>query len=247
MSTTDVINTTFIKRRRAELGMSSRALASATGTTLSGLRTLETGAHQGGLSLGFLDRLARALACDLADLIAAPATASAPAGTADGTATGNSDDDDGDGGGAAGDAARLGTVLRASDVLTPIAALADITDWPLARVTVALAELETRLPTVGLVLHRLGNRVAIRGAADIDGDLVAAAVRSHLNRDGLDLGEARVLRRILDGDVPRQPTNGEQVALAVLTNAGLVVADGPTGWRAHPDVAFSLGGGVPSG
>lgn len=225
MNLIGALNTEFIKRRRAELGLSTRALASATGTTASGLRALERDVNQGGVTLGFLARLARALSCELADLFARtgtePASDEAPTDPR-------------------GDGARLGTVLHTTGVLTPIAALVEITGWPLERVTAALEHLEGDLGRVGLVLHRLGNRVTIRARADVDGELVAAAVRSHLNRDGLDLGEARLLRRILNGDLPRQPTNGEQVALGVLVNARLVTADGQGGWKAHPDVVFSL-------
>ncbi|MFP5577490.1 MAG: hypothetical protein ACLGIZ_04525 [Acidimicrobiia bacterium] len=89
-------------------------------------------------------------------------------------------------------------------------------------------------------MHRLEARVAIRGAADVDGDLVAAAVRAHVNRDGLNLTEMRLLGRILDGDTPPQPTNAEQVALAVLANARLIEPDGPGGWKATDEVTFSL-------
>lgn len=87
---------------------------------------------------------------------------------------------------------------------------------------------------MGLVLHRLGNRVAIKGSGDVDGDLVASAVRSHLNRDGLNITEMRLLRRILDDDTSPQPTNSEQVALGVLANAASSNPMAPAAGRSTP-------------
>jgi transcriptional regulator with XRE-family HTH domain len=225
--TTNVLNTEFIKRRRVEVGLSNRALAAAVGTTLSGLRALERDASQGDLTLAFLERLAGSLGCSINDLIATPAPATpVPVDEPD----------------LAADAATLGRLLYAAGVLTPVAALSEITGWPDQRVNTALEVLGQGLPTMGLVLHRLGNRVAIKGSGDVDGDLVAAAVRSHLNRDGLNITEMRLLRRILDGDTPPQPTNSEQVALGVLANARLIEPDGPGGWKVHLDVVFSVVG-----
>lgn len=221
--TTNALNSEFIKRRRVELGLSNRALASAIGTTGSGLRALDRDASQGELTLALLERLAGALACDLVDLIAT----SSPTGP-----VGDDPDD--------GDAAVLGQLLHTTGVLTPIAALAEVTGWSERRVADALDDLEAALVPAGLVVHRLGNRVGLRASADVDGDLVAAAVRSHINRDGLHIGEIRLLRRILDGDCPPQPTNADQVALGVLANARLIEPDGPGRWKAHPDVLFSL-------
>lgn len=92
---------------------------------------------------------------------------------------------------------------------------------------------------MGLVLHRLGNRVAIKGSGDVDGDLVASAVRSHLNRDGLNITEMRLLRRILDDDTsPHQQRAGRPRRPR---QRRLIEPDGPGGWQVHPDVTFSLG------
>lgn len=71
---------------------------------------------------------------------------------------------------------------------------------------------------------------------------MTAALRAHLNRDGLNLTEIRLLHRILAGNCPNAPNNAEQVALGVLANARLIVPDAG-GWKAHPDVLFSLRGG----
>lgn len=233
MTTTNLLNTAFIKRRRVELGLSNRVLAAAVGITSSGLLAFEEDASQGDITLAMLERLSTALACDVRDLIATP-EADEP----------DRDEEHGDEGDVerdpAADAAALGMVLYASSTLTPVAALAEITGWTRRHVKATLDVLEERLAVAGLALHRLENRVAVRGAGDVDGDLVATAVRAHLNRDGLNLTEMRLLRRILDGDTPPQPTNSEQVALGVLANARLIEPDGPGGWKATDEVTFSV-------
>lgn len=239
--TTNVLNTEFIKRRRTELGLSNRTLASAIGVSANGIGTFEPGASQADVTLGLLNRLVTALACPVAALIAVPAGGGAEDDDGAHAGGAHADGAHGDGdGGVAGDAARLGQLLNATGVLTPIATIAQLTSWPDARTTAALAQLEADLSAVGLVLHRLGNKVAVRGAGDVDGYTVAGAVRAHLNRDGLNISEIRLLRRILDGDTPTTPSNGEQVALGVLANARLIEPGGPGGWKAHPDVEFSL-------
>lgn len=232
MTTTNLLNSEFIKRRRVELGLSNRTLASAVGVSSSGLRAFDADASQGDITLAMLERLAKALACSVADLIAAPSRPTGENDDAEPDADAEPDRAD--------DAVTVGMALYASGTLTPIPALAEVTGWTRRRVKDALDVLEQRLAVAGLALHRLEARVAIRGAGDVDGDLVAAAVRAHVNRDGLNVTEMRLLRRILDGDTPPQPTNSEQVAFGVLANARLIEPDGPGSWTASEEVTFSL-------
>lgn len=221
--TTTVLNTQFIKRRRAEVGLSTRQLAAACGLSSGGLRILENGVSHGEVTVGLLDRLAVALACQLGDLLVAEhAGDQQPSSPTD-------------------DVATLGQILHNTGVLTPTAALAELCGWDHRRLNTALDALSDQLPTVGLTLHRLGSQVSIRAAADVDGDRVAAAVRCHINRDGLNLGEARLLRRVLDGNTPTTPSNSEQVAFGVLANARLIEPEARGSWRPHHDVLFSVG------
>jgi hypothetical protein len=62
-------------------------------------------------------------------------------------------------------------------------------------------------------------------------------VRAHLLRAGLNLTEASLLRRILDGQQVRDLSNPDATALGTLTNATLI-EQGPT---LTPDVRYSLG------
>ena len=156
-------------------------------------------------------------------------------------AAGTDGDEDGE-----GDAAVVGALLGTTGILTPVTALAEAAGWPLRRTRDALEELEARLPVVGQRLHRQPGKAAIVRAATVgDSERTKALLRIHLNRDGLSAGEARLLRRIAAGDIPKNPSNAETVALGVLVNAELVVTDDrgakqAPGWKVADDVDYSL-------
>lgn len=228
-----LVDADLVRRRAAELGMSQRQLATAMGVTSPVLRGLDVGTNHCDLTIGQLQRLAGALNVELHELIR-------PAPDDNDIANDASAHD-------ATDAATIGAILHATGVLTNDSALCDITGWPLARVRSALAELERRLPTVGLRLHRLERRYSIqRDTTAADAKTLKTAVRKHLARDGLNLTEARVLRQALDSALPREPTNAEQVAIGVLVNAGLLELAEPGGvtasrsWAVAGDVRAGL-------
>lgn len=221
-----------IRRRRESLGLSQRSLASSLGVTGNVIRLLEAGGNHDDLTLGFLTRLAGALAVEPTTLLSRP-TDEQPSGPVDA--------------GPAGDAAQVGALLQATGVLTPKAALCDSTGWNLGRLEEALDRLEQLLPGVGLRLHRLQNRVTIERSVEASTpDNLKTIVRKHLARDGLNLTEGRLLRQIQTGNAPRDPTNPETVALGVLLNACLILegdAAGPASqppWTLAPEVAASL-------
>jgi hypothetical protein len=121
------------------------------------------------------------------------------------------------------DAARLGALLSATGTLMPVGAICELLDWSIERLHAAEAELDRRLEGVGMRIRRSTSRLAVeRADSALDNDTLKAAVRRHLNRDHLNLTEAKLLRSVAHGDVPTQPNNAEKVALGVLVNAGLV-------------------------
>lgn len=234
------IDSGLVRRRRTELALSLRALAAATGVAAPQLVALEHGRNHPDLTLGFLHRLADALALDITDLLRNPTPE--PARDDPTSETPTSEDFD-----LERDAATVGSVLHATGVLTPIATLADVLGWPDERTNRALDTLAARLDAAGLRLHRLLGRVSISRAMDaVDSEQLARALRAHLARDGINLAEARMLRRVISGDVPREPTNPEGVALGVLVNAGLITTDEATTPTSVPpfvpshDVRYSI-------
>jgi transcriptional regulator with XRE-family HTH domain len=224
-----LLNTELLRRRRAELGISLRAIADQVGIGAPAYAVLENGHGHANLELGVVVRLARTLGLDIGDLVL----------TEDGSHTERTEPGD--------DAAALGALLSATAALTQSGALCEALGWPLERLQAAKSVLEQRLAGVGMTFQRQSAAVKIVTAADkADRDAVARALRKHLARDHVSVIEARMLRAVELGAVPKQPTNPERVALGVLVNAELVgFAESGGRHREAPmvladDVRFSL-------
>jgi hypothetical protein len=90
-----------------------------------------------------------------------------------------------------------------------------------------------------------GGRVAaaISGHSQL-GDLVANAVRAHLNGDGMNLTEMQLLRPILDGDTPPQPTTANRCLDVLANRTGPAAGRQPTRSRsAWPAEGMGTGRG----
>ena len=210
-----ILDADLIRRRREELGLSLRAVAARLGVVGAVVRRIEAGENHPDLAVGHLTKLAEIINVDVATLFA-------PTAPVDGAANASAASD-GEAGDDAGDVAALGALLHAAGVLTPAAALRDALDWDKARLDRALTALDAQAATIGLRLNRNPAGFSLtRGVEVCPPDVVADVIRSHVNRDGLNLTEAAMLRRVANGEAPREPTNPESVALAVLGNARLV-------------------------
>ena len=225
---TTILDGELVRRRRAELGLSARAMGAALGTSGSVIVRIECGDNHPDLTLGLVSQLAELLGVNVSDLFA----------TSD---TRDRADSVGD------DARALGSLLFANAINTPGAALRDALGWTQARTKAALAELATRLQDAGLQLSSVAYCYRIvRDVTAANDEELAALVRAHLTRDGLNLTEASMLARIARGDAPRDPSNPETVAIGALVNARLVaLGDRPTAGAEVPlvlseEVRFSL-------
>lgn len=225
-----ILDVEAIRRRRAEAGLSHRAVASALGVSSSVIKRLETGTNHPDLTVGQLARLADLLAVNVADLITKPRRS--PDGPDPSPADETSPDDD---------AAVVGSLLATTKVLTPTTAVAEATGWPVPRVHAALEVLADRLPATGQQLRRHQHLVALaRAVTDDDADRIRAALRIHLARNGVSAGEVRLLRRIHAGTVPKVLGNADSVTLGVLANAQLIASDDGATWGLTDDVRYSL-------
>ncbi len=181
------------------------------------------------MSVGLLTRLADALGIEAATLLTRPAA-----------------EDPERAGNPADDVAALGAVLHGVGVLIPEGALRSAPGWDLARLDAALAQLDEEVGRVGLRLVRNPAGYTIgRSVEACEQDTITRALRAHIARDGLNVTEASLLRRIGQGQLAKELGNADTVALGVLTNAELIThgEDGAGGKKATSlaeAVRFSL-------
>ena len=200
-----ILDKALIRRRRAELGLSARAIGAALGVSGSVVVRMESGQNHPDLTLGVVAQLAELLGVNVADLFLAS----------------NNRERAGD----VGDDARvLGSLLFTAEGATPVAALRDSQGWTHERTKAALSELGERLTHAGLSLSTVAYRTRIvRDVTAANDDEIASLTRAHIIRDGLNLTEASMLARLARGDAPREPSNPETVAIGTLQNAKLIV------------------------
>lgn len=208
MSADAILDGTFIRRRRAELGLSARSVGANLGVTPSVVTRLEIGQNHQDISVGVVARLAEVLGVDVADLFLASTSRLRDA--------------------EADDIAALGSLLHQADVVTPRAVFRDVLGWSDERVRSTIEALDEQLRTVGMRLSRVANRYRIdRDVTAANDEELAALVRAHITREGLNLTEASMLACIREGNAPRDPSNPETVAIGSLVNARLVEPGAP--------------------
>jgi transcriptional regulator with XRE-family HTH domain len=222
----------FLRRRRAELGLSAREVADALGVSAPSYLALEGGHGTATVEFRTAARIAQILGLTLEDVVAwstDPAAVDSPDRAPD------------------GDAAALGALLHATGTLTPVGALCEALGWDYDRLHRAEEVLAERLASCGLRLHRKTARLSIaRAVGAVDPSVLKSLVRRQLARENVSLAEARMIRRIQQGRAPRTPSNAESVTFGVLVNAELVTFVEPSRRGTEremvlsEDVAFSL-------
>lgn len=199
-----MLDATAIRRRREERGLSIRAVASCLGVAGCTVTRIEAGDNHPELTLGLVTKLVETLSMDVATMFPSKTPPAAQ-------------------GGVGGDVEVVGALLHAAGVLTSAAALCEALEWDKSRLDHALCALDAQVRTVGLRLNRNPAGFSlVRAVEPCPAEVLTRLVRRHIARDGLNLTEASMLRRISTTGAPREPTNPEAVALGVLGNAGLV-------------------------
>jgi hypothetical protein len=171
------------------------------------MRRIEEGGHSD-LTLGFVSRLAEHLGVDIGALLT----------TAKSVQPGVDD-------------VVIEAALAELGRYVPVEELARALGWSLGRANAALEVLDERLATTGMLLKRkrfeysLGPRPSV-----LTGVQHAALQRTAINRWGLTLGTARVLRDaldgVIDGEWERNAPAWKPLALGALLKQELVHMDG---------------------
>lgn len=232
LSAAPKLNTALVRRRRAELGMSARAMGDLLGIPSISYTAIENGHGTDRLELRLLVRLSRALGVSLDELVTAPDVDRAEAP--------NEPTADNDG-------AALGALLFAVGSQVPSGAICEALGWDFERLRVATEYLERALTSCVLVLRRTNARLQIaRGESAVDPGALKITIRRQLGREQVSLSEARMLRRVEQSALPQQPSNPETVTLGILVNSELVsFGENPTKQTEAPmvlsdDVRYSL-------
>lgn len=202
-------------------GLSQRALARLLAVAPMTMRRIEEGGGHGDLTMRFVDRLAKQLGTDVASLLPEP-TEIEPAG----------------------DDVAVEAALADVGRYVSLDELGRALGWSSQRAERALQALEARLATTGTMVKRkrveytLGPRRTAITEAQYE-----ALQRVSINRWGLHLGTARVLRDVIDGrvggDWERNAPAWKPLALGALLKHRLVSMDGQQA-LASPAVRFSL-------
>lgn len=200
-----IIDPGLVRRRRRQVGLDTPTVARATLVEVAVINRIESGSSQAGLTLGFVDDLARVLGLAPTQmLVAAPPAASPPEGTSP------------------GDARTVGAVLASTDAWTPVVALADTLGWTLYRTHLALDALEAALEPAGQVIAWLGEH-DVKVAPAYGAEVAAAELeQSTLNERGLNRLQATLLHRLVRGDPSPWRTRNERMNGSRLIDLGLV-------------------------
>lgn len=221
MSHPAIIDGHKIAELRRLAGLSQRALARLLCVAPMTIHRIENGGGHGDLSLRFIDRLAPALGADLATLLPAPRDAEP-----------SSDD------------VAVEAALADIGRYVPVEELARALGWTLGRTNVALAHLDKRLESTGTILKKKRHEYSVGPRrARLTEEQHDRLQRVALNRFGLHLGTARVLRDALDGLVDgeweRNAPAWKTLALGALLKNRLLRMEGQRAVIAE-DVRFSL-------
>lgn len=189
-------------------GLSQRSLARLLGVAPMTMRRIEEGGGHGDLTLRFAARLAEVLGVDLPALLA-PSKTIAPAP----------------------DDCAVEAALADLGRYTPLEELARALGWSLERTSVALETLETRLSSTGTILKRKRFEYMLGSRRSALSDQQHNSLQQvAINRWGLTLATARVLRDALnglvDGEWERNAPAWKTLALGSLLKHGLVKMDG---------------------
>jgi transcriptional regulator with XRE-family HTH domain len=196
-----LLDTTLIRTRRMELGLSQRAVARRLGVSPVVVKAIENGTNHRDMPLGLVAELAELLAVELATLLARPE----PRESGPPPAT-------------------LGALLATAGGPVTFDTLTGALGCTPAETRGHLATLDAQLTPSGLRVQQGDAGVRLIAADEPrDAEQLQHTLRGQHARQGLTALEAELLHRAFRGELAgAKLTNADQVACARLFNAGLV-------------------------
>jgi transcriptional regulator with XRE-family HTH domain len=224
--TVRLINGSLVRRRRLELGISERSLASLAGFGLATLSDIED--HDGQdrtVTLGALTRLAGALDLTPAQLVDVPVESNVePA---------EPDDED--------DVRLVAQVFIESRVVLYVDDVAQVFGWTYARASTAIDALNARLDGTGLHVHRFPGRAHLR-PKDATHELTGAMGKILAARRGIDRRQAGLVYSAMQGlnKSGRTAVHGDNRGRPTLVLLGLLKEEGGRRFSLGDDLRYAL-------
>lgn len=205
------VNRELLIEQMTTLGLSERQVLARTSMPTVTLRAARIeGYLQGHTSIRQLVELAEVLCVSPADLLASDS---------DRESEQRRDPDD--------DTRTLIALLFEARQLVDTGRLARAIGWERSRLLDALDAVPAALEGTGLSLATSGASVAVQAEPRPDTAARQSLARAQASRTGLNLAQAKVLRKILGGDHvgDRNPSNTDKLAMGALKNLGCIESD----------------------
>lgn len=197
------VNGARLRAARLSLGLGTRELSRASGTSFTVVDTAEKeNALATSITVADARRLAGAAGLSLSDLLGEP-----------GEQVGIEDSNG---------IKRLAAALTANTRMTPTDDLAVALGWTLPQLHRNARALDAALEPVGLRVHRISGQMCIRPRDANAHDVANEIDRRRAGRDTMTILEARLLRDALLGDSTDTPKDSEKPALGHLINLGVL-------------------------
>lgn len=224
------INNVLIIERMSALGLSERQTMGSLDFPIHAFREARlTGWLQGHINIRQASRLADTLGVTLSELFAVDAPMAEPAAPVAATT--------------AEDAATLVPLLLSLTGLVDTGRLAIALEWDRSRLLAAVDGIPVALDGTGMRLVRTGANIAVEPINQPSVELRRRVGNSPTAHKALNLTQARILRRIVDGEhvAEKATANADRVALGALKNKGCIEIGDLARWRITADLALALG------
>lgn len=141
------------------------------------------------------------------------------------------------------DAALLIPLLVSGTGLVDTGRLATALEWPRPRLLAAVDEIPTALKSTGMKLVRTGAAIAVEPVNRPSPGLLRRIGNAQTAHRALNLTQARLLRRIVNGEhvTEKATSNADRVALGALKNKGCIEIGDHARWRSTAHLALALG------